>query len=528
MAGKPEQFHVRILPPVSRRAGALLILVILAGILARSYRITDPLLEAHSLRQYDTAAIARNYYEGGMKLLYPQVDWRGNSPGYVASEFPIYCYAVAGMYRVWGVHEWLGRALNIALYGLSALLLFQLTRRLFNEGLGLLAVFFYTILPLSFLYTRTFQPDALMSFFCLAAVYFFVSWTETEHLPSFLLSALAASLAILIKPPSAYFGVPLVFLAHRHFGWGFLRRPLLWLYALAVIVPALLWYRHATNLWQEYGNSFFVVYLRLGYPGLSDPAWLGLARRLPQRFVFEVFTPAGVLLGLAGLFSRPWKENLFLHWWNAGFAVSIFIWPQGYWGHDYYQLPFIFAIAIWMALGAKSVWDSRKMPKGAAVAACTALCALVLGYSVWTLKNRFQGSDGNRIRVVFGEHVSRLTRPEELVIFLYPTVPGVPREFRQHRTTQGEYLSSVPEDFYLSHRKGFAVDEDVATPQFVETLRQRGARCLATYSPEIFAHNRALEYALAHSSLPSDIAPHWVIYRLSGPIEAPSATQLGP
>ena len=56
----------------------LLALIILVGVLGRLYQVDAPLLETHSGRQYDTAAIARNFVtEGSMNILYPQVDWRG-------------------------------------------------------------------------------------------------------------------------------------------------------------------------------------------------------------------------------------------------------------------------------------------------------------------------------------------------------------------------------------------------------------------------------------------------------------------
>ena|SRR5688572_13538457 len=124
-------------------------LVITLGSLGRIYRIDAPPFDYHWIRQYDTAAIARNFSEGAMNPLYPQVDWRGDSPGYVESEFPAYTYTVAVLYRIAGVHEWLGRALNIAIYALSAALLFRLASRLMTERTAPLAVFFYSVLPLS-------------------------------------------------------------------------------------------------------------------------------------------------------------------------------------------------------------------------------------------------------------------------------------------------------------------------------------------------------------------------------------------
>ena len=93
----------------------VLTLLVLAGISARLLTLTIPAFQdPHAWRQYDTAAIARNFAEGPFHILYPQVDWRGNSPGYVESEFQIYTATVAVLYRLFGVHEWLGGAVNVA------------------------------------------------------------------------------------------------------------------------------------------------------------------------------------------------------------------------------------------------------------------------------------------------------------------------------------------------------------------------------------------------------------------------------
>ena len=111
---------------------AALAALVLAGVVPRLYRINLPLLDGHGYRQHDTAAIARNYYDEGMNILYPRVDWRGASNGYVEAEFQIYTYLVANLYHVFGPHDWVGRAVNIVFYALSAMLLLHFVRRIFG------------------------------------------------------------------------------------------------------------------------------------------------------------------------------------------------------------------------------------------------------------------------------------------------------------------------------------------------------------------------------------------------------------
>ena len=59
-----DRWKRRVIPPHHRIRAILLVLVVL-GVVSRLYSIYDGLpLDQHWLRQYDTAAIARNFSEG--------------------------------------------------------------------------------------------------------------------------------------------------------------------------------------------------------------------------------------------------------------------------------------------------------------------------------------------------------------------------------------------------------------------------------------------------------------------------------
>src|SRR5215471_20032037 len=187
------EFPIKTMKPFvqfQRHVDVILLVIVACGIFARLYGISEPIRGHHEWRQADTAAVARNFYEESMNILYPRVDWRGNSPGYVESEFQIYTFLVAVSYYIFGPHEWLGSAFNITVYALSALVLFFFISRLSDEYSALLAVFFYSFVPLTFYFTRTFQPDALMAFFSLVGVYYFWIWTEQGRRTSIVISGL--------------------------------------------------------------------------------------------------------------------------------------------------------------------------------------------------------------------------------------------------------------------------------------------------------------------------------------------------
>ena len=502
------------MPPLKKTTWVLLTLLVV-GALGRLYNIDIPQVGYHHYRHNDNAGLARNFYEGGMNIFYPQVDWRGSSPGYAEAEFQLYNFSVALLYCVFGVQEWLGRAVNILVYLLSALLLFHFARRLMDETSALLAVLFYSFSPLVFYFTRAFQGDPLMALGSLAAVHFFWVWTEERRPAALVISALGLTSAALFKPPSLYLGLPLLYLAHRQFGWRLFRKPVLWLYAAVAILPMIFWYRHAYSLWEVYGNTFGILGRStvVGWWALSplDERWITFPVVLLRRLIFEMTTPVGLPLMLLGLIVPFRGRDRVLIWWIVGFAAYVALVPLGHGGHDYYQLPIVFVIAIFMARGLRHLQSKVFLPP---VLLVGMVVVSILAFSAWQLRGMFSIRDAHWDDVRFGERVQALTQPDDKVIFVHRrSAPPQPHALR-HRTSQGEFLYARPMAFNLSRRHGWSVDEVQASPEFVETLRQRGARYLATIDMDIFDRNPELKKALDRSYTPAEVTLEWAIYRL--------------
>jgi hypothetical protein len=512
-----------------RRAGLFLMLLLLMGTVSRVTTLWIPPFEGpFAWRQYDTAAIARNFSEGPFQILYPQIDWRGNSPGYVESEFPLYPAIVAVLYRVGGSHEWIGRAVNVAVYIGSALLLFALVRRLMGEAEALWAVFFYSVLPLSFIYTRTFQPDALGALGSLAGIYFFFRWTQEERKTHLALSAAGTCVAILIKPFHICLGIPLLWMSWRRFGWRRFTRGDLWLCALAALGPAVLWYIHAAGLWYMYGNTFtvFVGPPGLMLPGPFDPLRLIAVRPLALIVIGKLLTPPGALLLLAGIFLGKRDSSRVLAAWTLGFMLVAAVAAMSFMHHEYYLLSLSFVAAAWMGAGSAALWRGGRMALRTSRGLLVLLLALLLLSSTLQIRELLRLQDRYEATRSLDARVERLTEPDALVIFLRPYFPREQKGHNQHRTAQGEFCSSLPRDFYLSHRKGFSLDADAATPEFIETLRKRGARYLATPYLGVFEQEPLLAPSLAQRYQLLALSPEGALYRLEAPSPAMASSEV--
>jgi hypothetical protein len=172
-----------------------------------------------------------------------------------------------------------------------------------------------------------------------------------------------------------------------------------------------------------------------------------------------------------------------------------------------------------MAVGILVLWENEKIVSRLGWRVATIfLCLVIAGLSFRQIRTEIPKPDETWPRVTFGQRVNQLTEPDALMIFVYPRLEGIWRpEMLQRRTAQGAYIAVDPIDFYLSHRKGWSLDDVLATPAFVETRRQRGAKYFATFFPEIFDRHPDLRSALERNYQRVEVTPQWAIYRLEKP-----------
>ena len=218
----------------------------------------------------------------------------------------------------------------------------------------------------------------------------------------------------------------------------------------------------------------------------------------------------GLLLLASAILTRQSRPGRLLLYWSFGFLVYVILVPRGHSGHDYYQLPFVFVACAYIGFGATVLVDRGVLPRHALLA----LLIFALPMSALELQGKLVVRDYDKIRIRFGPRVMELTQPDELVVFVVPVPKGADPGIYRHRTVDGQYLYCDPIDLYNSHRKGWSLDADQATPALVEQLRQKGARYLATVFPKVFDDNPLLDAHAKASLIPLDVNEDWHIYRI--------------
>src|SRR6185437_6431641 len=122
--------------------------------------IRSPLLDYHAHRQCQTASMARDYYRDGMHFWRPETDAEGGTL-WTGTEFPLYSYVLAAGYKLFGLHEILGRLWSVFLTAWSALFLFGFVRRRLGDAAAFWSAIFMCAMPVHIYFTRTVQPESM-------------------------------------------------------------------------------------------------------------------------------------------------------------------------------------------------------------------------------------------------------------------------------------------------------------------------------------------------------------------------------
>ncbi|HRW54072.1 MAG TPA: glycosyltransferase family 39 protein, partial [Phycisphaerae bacterium] len=285
-----------------RRIAIATFLIAITGGALRVMTVTRPLNHqlANSWREADYVQIARNFDREGMNILYPRIDWRGDTPGFVEMELPLTPWLAAAGYRVFGYHEQLLRILSAAFSLFGMLLFYAIARDALSRVGALIAFAAFAFNPLLVRLSGAMQPEPLMIACIVLTAYHAFRFDRKGRAKSLLLAAAATALAGLAKAPGVYVGAILAYACLRRFGWRALLKPIVWLSAAIAILPVFLWYDWAAHFWREYGNSL----------GLSNEShWITWRLLWPPDFLrgnlitefFLVWSPVGWVLGIVAL-----------------------------------------------------------------------------------------------------------------------------------------------------------------------------------------------------------------------------------
>jgi 4-amino-4-deoxy-L-arabinose transferase-like glycosyltransferase len=336
-----------------------IVIILLLGICFRFFGIDNPVADWHSFRQADTASVARLYIKNGINLFDPRYhdistiqSGLFNPNGYRLVEFPVYNALIAYSYKLFpliGLETW-ARILSVYFTIISALAIYLIGKRFINTWGGILAAFFFLFIPYNIYFTRVILPEPLTTAMGLLGLLFFVYSVDIDNKKLLLLSSVLFSLAILVKPFTVFYFIPLTYLLINKYkpksisSLLFVIRKYL-VFSLIVLIPFFIW-RYIEELHPE-GIPFYKWIFNGDGIRFKPSFWRWI---FGERLGYLILGTWGLILFATGLIKKT--NNFFIHYFLLGMFLYVSVVATANVRHDYYQTLTIPAIALTVASGA--------------------------------------------------------------------------------------------------------------------------------------------------------------------------------
>jgi 4-amino-4-deoxy-L-arabinose transferase-like glycosyltransferase len=326
----------------------MLAMLFLVSFCIRVYRLGDPPLGFHPVRQYFGALVARSYYysyfapsaPAWMRTVAASQDPRVLLEPPILDAVTLPFYLLAG-----GAELWIPRLLSSLFWLVGAVPLYLLVKRTASTDAAIVSAAFYLLLPYGVFASRTIMPNPLMVMMMLFGLLLIARYGERPTIQRAAVAGTVTGLAILIEPFPLFMTLG-AFAALTIERQG-LRRSFLdlraWIFSIAAVSPAAIYYLYGVCF---AGKGTFGLSSHLQPQYLFDP--------LSYRYwLVHIQTAVGfgaLVLALLGvlLFRQRVARSLVTGLW-CGYLVYGLVFIYHMRTHDYYQLLLIPLVA--MCLG---------------------------------------------------------------------------------------------------------------------------------------------------------------------------------
>ncbi len=457
VASRPSQGI--ILPRLTRRQEVWLI--ILLALAVRLVDFTAPYTSVHWIKQLQIAPIAKNFYQHGYNIWWPETDYSADRPNYIEIEFQLVTWLTALLYSVFGIHEWVGRLVAIAFSLGAMVLMYRLLQLHLGERPALFGLLFFAFAPSHWYFSRVLMSEPAMIFFSVALIYYFSVWLNQEQPLYYMAALLAAILCFLVKLPTLYLAIPLLFLAYRKYGWALFKQPALYVFAALSVIPAAVYYHHA---YVDIGSKYFTVGV-----GFGGGMWLSVADFLRpgnyslmlNRLLKDHLTAVGLVLLPIGFLATDdgrFRWNLF-HVWLGAILLYFILVSGGNLRQTYYQIPLLLPAAGLIGIG----WDRLSRLPEMSRATVPVIVIIFLLLAAWGAQPFFEQYQP----ILAAADKLDALDPARQPVIIFPPGYGCLYYFERPGWVGREGFGKS---------RGAVPPEDIPGPQYVTNRRQRGAR----------------------------------------------------
>lgn len=451
----------------------LLLIILVAGLVLRLYKIDNPLADWHSWRQADTAAVGRNFARGGFDLLHPRYDDLGsnqtghdNPKGYRFVEFPFYSAIFGALYRYIPAFslEVYARVTSAVFSLLLIAALYYLVLAEENRIAAFFAALVYAVMPFFVYYSRVILPETTALSLMFGGIFFLYLWHKKKDsgYSTFLyyfISIILIALSILTKPTTIFYLLAPLYLFYKKWGvrtvskigfYGYFLLALIpfiawrfWIVNFPEGIPASGWLITSVNTWEGQKNIFF------------RPAFFRWI--FYERLLNLILGGYLIMFYILGIIKKPKKSFLLFSILLSSF-IYLFTFQGGNVQHDYYQTIILPAVAIFCGVGISFIYEEKKLFTHIALSSAAVVVVLIFSFlfSYYKVKD-YYWTDPDLLNVA--KIVNTVTEPDSKMV-----------TDRDGDTTL----------LYLSDRKGYAaVTEDLSG------LKNKGMQYFVTLHKEV-------------------------------------------
>jgi len=320
----------------------------------------------HAWRQTQTMWNIKNFTESDPNIINPRVShFNYGDTNIYRYEFPLLQWTIGMTQRVLGSNVILVRIMLFLFGAVGAIGFFKLLQKMgVNTWSAFAGLLCYLFCPVIFYYMINPLPDNLALAAGIWYLYHIVSYQQSNENRYLFLASISLLIATLAKLPFLMFSIVSIFFFVKDLLRGQNSWPKLIAFGaiqLAVLVPALLWYHWVMPGWE--GNGI----LKGVFDGETD--WANNAKILTYHsktmFPFLLLYPSvwlPLLVGLVFGFRISTKDISWI-WSLVGitFLYLILQWDVIGTVHDYYLMPFLPWLYIFVTLGIEKLLKTRSI-----------------------------------------------------------------------------------------------------------------------------------------------------------------------
>src|SRR3989304_5160107 len=342
----------------------ILSFILYLSLIARFYKINNPIADWHSFRQADTASVTRFFLNEGVNPLVPiyhdvSTTQSGifNPNGYRFVEFPIFNIFHLYFYKIIPSlgFDIVGRLTSIISSLVSTFLIFLICKKMFNNKIALMASALYAFLPYNIYFTRVPLPEPLATTFALSAIWFFILYLENNSLINLFISAISFSISLLIKPYVLFFGVPMFYLAYVKYSLKDLIKAKEFYFWLSIVLLPFIFWRIWMRNFPE-GIPFWKWTFNGDGIRFRPAFWYWLFGERLGKLILGVW---GIIPFIFGLAYKKVKGNFILVF-LFGMFLYVSIFATANVRHDYYQTLVIPAVTWALSAGGIKILKSEE------------------------------------------------------------------------------------------------------------------------------------------------------------------------